>query len=173
MRRRKKRLNKPGNLLGLVVGVYSIGVVIGATSYTLSSPVAAGASTLAQELGPTRLCAASIAIAYFFSFSLLGALAAFMSACFFGFIVGACSASLLSMGTFEGILTGIPFLAFSAPAVILLCCACAASSMSIIRVFSEIKIKSDFVKTSNTLITSTGVALLFLLFSAVTEFFLS
>jgi len=172
MRRIKKRLNKPQNLLSLVIGVYLIGIVVGAISYTMASSVAANAAALAQRLGPTRLCALSIAVAYFFSFSLLGALMAFMSACFFGYIVGACSASLLSLGTMEGILGGIPFLAFSAPAVILLCCACAASSITIIRAFPELKSRSDFVKTSGALITSTGISVLFLFLSAVAELFL-
>jgi hypothetical protein len=172
MRRIKKRLNKPKNLLGLVIGVYLVGIVVGSISYAMSSTVAVSAGALAQSLGPTRLCALSIVVAYFFSFSLLGALMAFMSACFFGYIVGACSASLLSLGTVEGILAGIPFLAFSAPAVILLCSACASSSISMIRAFPELKGRNDFVKTSGTLITSTGVAVLFLFFSAVAELFL-
>lgn len=172
MRRIKKRFNKPQNLLGFVIGVYLVGIVIGAISYTMSSSVAIGAASFAQRLGPTRLCALSIAVAYFFSFSLLGALMAFMSACFFGYIVGACSAALLSLGTLDGILGGIPFLAFSAPAVILLCCACAASSISMIKAFPELKSRNEFVKTSGTLITSTGISVLFLFFSAVAELFL-
>lgn len=172
MRRIKKRFYKSPSLLSLVIGVYLIGIVVGSISYTMSSAAALSAAELAQELGATRLCALSIVVAYFFSFSLLGALMAFMSACFFGYIVGACSASLLSLGTLEGIFTGVPFLAFSAPAVILLCSACAASSVSMIRAFPEIKGRSDFAKTSGTLITSTGVAVLFLFFSAVVELFL-
>ena len=77
MRRIKKRFNKPLNLLGLVIGVYLVGIVVGAISYTMASSAAVDAATLAQRLGPTRLCALSIVVASFFSFSLLG---------FFGFL---------------------------------------------------------------------------------------